>query len=128
MLEFLKGSRHWPAESFWDDRIVFLETSEDQPTIEQMRYWLSNYGVQGAFDRAADLLVGRARGYSDDAKHQLDQMIVDTVIGQLGARDLTIVTNMDFGHTDPQWILPLGVMAELDCDSQSFRLVEPAVS
>jgi muramoyltetrapeptide carboxypeptidase LdcA involved in peptidoglycan recycling len=38
-----------------------------------------------------------------------------------------IVTNMDFGHTDPQWILPLGVEAELDPASNTFRLLEPAV-
>ena len=54
-------------------------------------------------------------------------MIVDTVVGQFGATDLTVVTNMDFGHTDPQWILPLGVLAELDTDAGSFRLLEPAV-
>ncbi len=55
-------------------------------------------------------------------------MVVEILIGQFGATDLTIVTNMDFGHTDPQWILPLGVLAELDTERRSFRLVEPAVS
>jgi muramoyltetrapeptide carboxypeptidase LdcA involved in peptidoglycan recycling len=128
VLEFLKGSRHWPAEDFWTDRIVFLETSEDKPTIEQVRCWLFNYGIQGAFDDAAGLLFGRARGYSDAAKIELDQMILDIVVGQFGAADLTIVSNLDFGHTDPQWILPLGVRAELDSNEQSFRLLEPAVS
>ena len=77
---------------------------------------------------AAGLLVGRARGYSDEAKAALDEMIVDTVVRQFGATHLTIVTNMDFGHTDPQLILPLGVLAELDPSEQSFRLLEPAVT
>ena len=128
VLEFLKGSHVWPAEAFWNDRILFLETSEDKPTIEQVRYWLFNYGVQGAFERASGLLVGRARGYSPAEKAELDAMIVDTVVGQFGATHLTIVTNMDFGHTDPQWILPLGVLAELDSEAGSFRLLEPAVA
>jgi hypothetical protein len=39
-----------------------------------------------------------------------------------------IVTNLDFGHTDPQWIMPLGVLAELDSDKRTFRLLEPAVA
>jgi muramoyltetrapeptide carboxypeptidase LdcA involved in peptidoglycan recycling len=128
VLEFLKGSRHWPPESFWRDRIVFLETSEEEPTIAQVRAWLFNYGVQGVFDAAAGLLVGRARGYTDEAKAALDEMIVDTVVRQFGASQLTIVTNMDFGHTDPQLILPLGVLAELDPVEQTFRLLEAAVS
>jgi len=128
VLEFLKGSPHWPQGEFWNDRIVFLETSEEEPTVEQVRYWLFNYGIQGVFDRAAALLIGRARGYSDEQKAELDRMIVDVVAGQFGANQLTVVTNMDFGHTDPQWILPLGVLAEVDVDAGTFRLLEPAVS
>jgi muramoyltetrapeptide carboxypeptidase LdcA involved in peptidoglycan recycling len=31
---------------------------------------------------------------------------------------------MDFGHTDPQIILPLGVSAELNTSSKSFKLLE----
>jgi len=128
VLEFLKGTAYWPDERFWKDRILFLETSEDKPTVEQVRAWLFNYGVQGVFDQLAGLLIGRARGYTDDEKAGLDDMILDTVVGQFGGRDVSIVTNMDFGHTDPQWILPLGVMAELDAPNRTFRLVESAVT
>ncbi len=127
VLEFLKGSQYWPTADFWTDRVLFLETSEDKPTIDQLRYWLFNYGVQQVFDRVSALLVGRARGFYDREKVDLDAMILDVVVGEFGASDLTIVTNMDFGHTDPQWILPLGVRAEVDCDQRTFRLVESAV-
>jgi muramoyltetrapeptide carboxypeptidase LdcA involved in peptidoglycan recycling len=27
-------------------------------------------------------------------------------------------------HTDPQWILPLGIKAEIDCEKKTFRLIE----
>jgi len=127
VLEFLKGSPWWPAREFWRDRVVFLETSEDCPTVEQVRYWLFNYGVQGVFEQASVVLFGRARGYTDEQKAALDTMIVETV-AEFGATDLTVVTNMDFGHTDPQWILPLGARAEVDAERRTFRLVEPAVS
>jgi muramoyltetrapeptide carboxypeptidase LdcA involved in peptidoglycan recycling len=128
VLEFLKGTRYWPDESFWRDRILFLETSEDRPTVDQVRAWLFNYGVQGAFEHLSALLVGRARGYDDAQKALLDEAIVDTVVGQFGGDDVTIVTNMDFGHTDPQWILPLGVMAEVDVERATFRLLESPIS
>lgn len=124
VLEFLKGTRFWPTEEFWKDRILFLETSEDKPSIEQIRAWLFNYGVQGAFNHLAALLIGRARGYTDEEKAQLDEMILSTVLGQFGGQDVSIVTNMDFGHTDPQWILPLGVTAEVNSDDKSFSLLE----
>jgi muramoyltetrapeptide carboxypeptidase LdcA involved in peptidoglycan recycling len=36
---------------------------------------------------------------------------------------------MDFGHTDPVFILPYGVQAEIDCEAQQFAgSVENAVS
>jgi muramoyltetrapeptide carboxypeptidase LdcA involved in peptidoglycan recycling len=128
VLEFLKGSRHWPAEEFWNDRVLFLETSEEKPSVRQVRAWLFNYGVQGAFDRLAALLVGRPRDYTDAEKTALDEAIVEVVVGQFGADDLPIVTNMDFGHTDPQLILPLGALVEVDCGRRSFSLQEAAVS
>lgn len=31
---------------------------------------------------------------------------------------------MDFGHTDPQWIMPMGIKAEIDCNKKEFKLVE----
>lgn len=127
VLEFLKGTRHWPTEDFWKDRIIFLETSEDKPSVNQIRQWLFNYGVQGVFERATALLIGRPHGYTDAEKSELDEMIFKTVVDQFGAGALPIVTNMDFGHTDPQWILPLGIRAELNCDQQTFRLLESAV-
>lgn len=127
VLEFLKGTQHWPAEYFWKDRIIFLETSEDKPTVNQIRNWLFNYGVQGVFDQAAGLLIGRPHGYTGAEKSELDQMIFKTVVHQFGAGALTIVTNMDFGHTDPQWILPLGINVELNCEQKTFRLLESAV-
>lgn len=46
---------------------------------------------------------------------------------EFGRTDLPIVSNLDFGHTDPQWIMPLGVLAEIDCREMRFALVEPAV-
>lgn len=127
VLEFLKGSRFWPAEQWWTDRILFLETSEEKPSVEQVRYWLFNYGVQGLFDRLNGLMIGRPRDYTDDEKQALDEAVHSVVVDEFGASDLVIATNLDFGHTDPQWILPLGVVAELDPDVRTFRLLEPAV-
>jgi muramoyltetrapeptide carboxypeptidase LdcA involved in peptidoglycan recycling len=128
VLEMLKGTRFWPAPDFWQDRILFLETSEDKPTPSRVEYWLRNYGVQGVFDCVSALLVGRARGYTDAEKAELDETLVRVVAGEFGATALPIVSNLDFGHTDPQWILPLGVRAEVDADARSLRLLEPAVT
>ena len=126
-LEMLKGSRHWPDESFWRDRIVFFESSEDAPPPAMIRRWLRSYGAQGVFAQASALLVGRARGYSDEQKLELHRVLADVVGVEFGCPSLPILANLDFGHTDPQWIVPLGVMAEVDCAARIVRLVERAL-
>jgi muramoyltetrapeptide carboxypeptidase LdcA involved in peptidoglycan recycling len=34
---------------------------------------------------------------------------------------------MDFGHTNPVFVIPHGLQAEIDCDNQRFAIVENAV-
>ncbi|HXV97317.1 MAG TPA: LD-carboxypeptidase, partial [Anaerolineae bacterium] len=124
VLEFLKGTVYWPAPDFWPGKILFFETSEDKPTPDQVKYMLRNYGMQGIFDKINGLLFGRPRDYSEAEKKRLVEVIVAVVATEFSRPDLPIIANMDFGHTDPQVILPLGVKAEIDCESRTFKLVE----
>ncbi len=124
VLEFMKGTEFWPDPNFWNGKILFFETSEDKPLPQSVKYMLRNYGSQGIYDKISGVLVGRARDYSPDEKKKLDE-ILTTVIGEeFGRPDLPIISNMDFGHTDPQYIMPLGVNAEIDCKKKIFRLLE----
>jgi muramoyltetrapeptide carboxypeptidase LdcA involved in peptidoglycan recycling len=123
VLEMMKGTRFWP--STWSDRILFLETSEDVPTIKNVSYWLQNYGVQGVFSEISALLIARPRGYTEDQKIQLDQVISRVVREEFGAEDLLVVTNMDFGHTDPQWVMPIGGRVRLDVAARTMSLTQP---
>jgi muramoyltetrapeptide carboxypeptidase LdcA involved in peptidoglycan recycling len=45
-----------------------------------------------------------------------------------GRDDLTIVTEMDFGHTCPVFTLPYGAMAEIDHDRKTFSILESGVT
>jgi muramoyltetrapeptide carboxypeptidase LdcA involved in peptidoglycan recycling len=45
-----------------------------------------------------------------------------------GLTELPIITGMDFGHTDPMFVLPYGVLAEIDCEQQRFSILESAVT
>ncbi|MBZ0301779.1 MAG: LD-carboxypeptidase [Anaerolineae bacterium] len=128
VLEFVKQTPFWPEDSFWEDRILFLEISEESPPPVWVKYWLRNYGIQGIFERVKAILVGRPRGYTPEQKQGLAQILQDVVGVEFGRPDLPIVANMDFGHTDPQWILPLGVRAQLNGPQRTFRLIERCTS
>jgi muramoyltetrapeptide carboxypeptidase LdcA involved in peptidoglycan recycling len=127
VLEFLKGSAYFPASDFWQDKILFLETSEDVPTPTAVKYALRNYGLMGVFERVSGVLFGRARGYSPEQNLELEKVVTAVIGVEFGRPDLPVVLDLDFGHTDPQWIMPLGVQAEFDLEKRRFRLLEAAV-
>lgn len=124
VFEMMKNTKFWPADDFWNGKVLFLETSEDKPTPDMVKCFLRNYGMQGIFDKISALIIGRPRDYSQEEKVHLDEVILKIVKVEFKNEKMPIVTNMDFGHTDPQWILPLGIMAEIDCEQKSFKLLE----
>ena len=127
VLEFMKGTRYWPQNpGFWDGKILFFETSEEKPSPDMVRRWLRNYGVQDVLGRISGLLFGRPVFYTEEEKRKLGESILSVVRREFGRGDIPIVLDMDFGHTDPQFIMPLGVQAKIDSDSRSFRLEEPS--
>ncbi len=124
VFEFLKGTTFWFEDEFWKNKILFFETSEDKPTVSQVKYFLRNYGSQGILNNISALLFGRARDYSDKEKAELEETILKVIDVEFGRKDMPVITNMDFGHTDPQIILPLGIKAQLDHENKAFTLLE----
>jgi len=47
----MKGTDFWPEKDFRNNKILFLETSEEKPSVDQVKWMLRNYGMQGIFDR-----------------------------------------------------------------------------
>jgi muramoyltetrapeptide carboxypeptidase LdcA involved in peptidoglycan recycling len=74
------------------------------------------------------VLFGRAKDFSCEEKVSLDKAIQSVIAKEFGRPNLAVVTNMDFGHTDPQFVLPLGANGELDCGGETFRLIDPWLS
>ena len=46
---------------------------------------------------------------------------------EYGLRELPIVSNMDFGHTDPMMVLPLGLLLRIDSERRELSILEAAV-
>jgi muramoyltetrapeptide carboxypeptidase LdcA involved in peptidoglycan recycling len=124
VLDWIRGTSAWPVGEEWTGRLLFCEPSEEIPTSTQVARILRAFGVTGVFDRIVGILVGRARDHSAEQKRGLEEAFRTVVGGEFGRTDLPIVANVDFGHTDPQWVLPIGVRAELDVDARTLRLVE----
>ena len=129
VLDFLRGTDFWPDYAFWQDAILFLETSEDAPPPNLVKYILRSYASIGILKQLSGILFGRPGGNIPVEKFkEYDEILYQVVTEEEGLSDLPIITHMDFGHTDPVFILPFGVQAEIDCDAQQFAILENAVS
>lgn len=124
VLEFMKGTAYWPDESFWFGKVLFFETSEEKPSPMQVGYMLRNYGMQGIFPKIKGVLFGRAKDYSEEEKVELNTIVLDVIRGEFGADRLPIVVDVDFGHTDPKLVLPLGCQVELRPATNEIVLLE----
>lgn len=128
VLEFLRGTDLWPDPTAWQNAILFLETSEDAPPPSALKYALRSYASMGILKKLSGILLGRPGGnISPDMFKEYDEVLHLVVTEEEGLSELPIVTHMDFGHTDPKFILPYGVEAQIDCDKQQFTILENAV-
>lgn len=123
VLEFMKGTDYWPSREFWRGKVLFFETSEEKPSPKEVKYWLRNYGMQGIFAKVSGILFGRPKDYTDDEKKELDSIILE-IMEEFNCKDLLVITNMDFGHTDPQLIMPNGIRVRISPKEKSFKLIE----
>ena len=120
------GTAAWPAPEHWDGALLFLETSEDKPAPDQVKYILRNLAAQGIFRRISGILVGKPQ--SEVYYEAYKQVFLQIVAGEEGLPDLPILYNLNFGHAAPIGILPCGIKAELDCAARTVTLLESAVS
>ena len=120
-LQHLRGTRYWPN---LDGAILFLETSEEAPSPARVDGILMDYENMGVLEGLAGLLFGRPMSYSESDKEALRQVVAERTAGF----DFPVICDMDFGHTAPQFILPIGCRARIDSQALTFSILETAVS
>ena len=83
---------------------------------------LAVMGVSGC--SAKGLLVGRPMRYTAAQKEELREVL----LRRTERYAFPIVADMDFGHTSPQFTLPIGCRARIDAGRRRFEIIEAAVA
>ncbi|MEG0753611.1 MAG: LD-carboxypeptidase, partial [Angelakisella sp.] len=121
------GTKIWPALEDWKDSILFIETSEDKPSPDFVKWTFRNLAAQGILKVIKGIIVGKPQGeqYYEEYKTAITQVVVN----EEGLDSLPIFYNVNFGHAKPIGIIPYGITAELDCNKKTIVLLEcPTVS
>ncbi|MBE9533403.1 MAG: LD-carboxypeptidase [Proteobacteria bacterium] len=127
-LDWLRGTDFWPDPGMWSGAILFLETSEEAPPPNEVMRGLRTYAAMGILKELSGVIFGRPGGQVEPGQFdEYDKVISQVIVEEEGLVELPIITQMDFGHTDPMFVLPYGIQAEIDCDAQQFTIIESAV-
>jgi muramoyltetrapeptide carboxypeptidase LdcA involved in peptidoglycan recycling len=122
---FIIGTRIRPTLHEWENKILAIETSEEKMSTNQFERIIRNLWSQWIFHKLKGILLGRAQyDYMSQSQINYDEVLLKVVSQELWLSQLPLVTNMDFGHTDPMFVLPLGCRAKIDCNEQKFLITE----
>jgi muramoyltetrapeptide carboxypeptidase LdcA involved in peptidoglycan recycling len=110
-----------PPEAY-EGRVLLIETSEELPTAGAVYRVLRGMGERGLLGRFACVLVGRAKAWSFEQPNTPDRKAVfakeqrEAILAALAAYapDVMAVFDVDFGHTDPQVVVPVGGWIRVD--------------
>ncbi len=99
-----------------------IETSEELPSATTVYRILRNMGERGMLRRFPAVLVGRAKAWSFERPNGPEEKAAyareqrETVLRALGEYNpgALAVFDVDFGHTDPRVVLPIGGRIRVD--------------
>jgi len=108
--------------SRYDGGVLLLETSEEMPSDVEVFRTLRNMGERGLLQRFSALLWGRPKSWAierPNSPEEADRYAADQREAVLRAMSdyaphTTIVFDVDFGHTDPQLVIPYGGLVRVD--------------
>jgi muramoyltetrapeptide carboxypeptidase len=105
-----------------NDALFFFEETHEAPyRIDRM---LTQLQLSGALRDARGVLVGTCTDCVDDGPTPPADAVIASCLRPLG---VPVVANAPIGHIATQWIVPIGVRAELDADAATLTLLEAAV-
>ena len=128
VLDWLRGTDFFPTATDLQSAVLFLETSEDAPPPSLLTEFVRCLAAMGVLERLGGILLGRPGGGVDpNTFHAYDDALCKAVREEYGLNDILIVTNMDFGHTDPMFVIPMGMKVRIDSTKQEVAINGAAV-
>lgn len=124
----LRANRHILPNEAYQDKILYIETSEEMPSATEVYRILMCMGERGLLQQFIAVLVGRPKAWSFSQPNTLEQRFTfshkqEEAITQALQEyhpGVPVIFNLDFGHTDPQFIIPNGGLIRIDADHQQI--------
>ncbi len=119
-LQQIMGTRVYPSRDLWEGSVLFIENFSPYGSVLAALHAWRALAASGAFERARGLITG-------DLHEEETEMLLKFLKDEVHREDLPVLTNVDFCHRTPMTVLPMGAMAEIDCEEKTFSILESGV-
>lgn len=126
--EMLRNDIVIPTLDQFENIVLFAETSEEMPSAHYVRRVFRALGERGILGKVRAVLVGRPKAWEfnlnrnaeEKAEYRKEQrdIVLETI--RTYNKDIPVIQNMDFGHTDPQVCLPYGGEVRIDTEKKKI--------
>ncbi|WP_201361516.1 S66 family peptidase [Dictyobacter formicarum] len=118
----LRAHRYLQPLERYKDCVLFLETSEEMPSATYVYDVFMGLGERGLLQQFSALLIGRPKAWEFNQQRSAEQKDVykreqeEAILKALQEYhpSVPVIFNMDFGHTDPQFMVPSGGHIRID--------------
>ena len=126
--DMLRNNVPIPSFKEFGNIVLMLETSEEIPSHGYVRRVIRALGERGVLLNIQGVLVGRPKAWEFDKQFTKEERttymkgqqeaIIETV--RLYNKNIPIVQNINFGHTDPQIPMPYGGKVRVDSNKRKI--------
>mmetsp|Transcript_2674 Transcript_2674/g.3040 ORF Transcript_2674/g.3040 Transcript_2674/m.3040 type:complete len:362 (+) Transcript_2674:184-1269(+) len=123
--------QYLPSFQDFDGNVLFLETSETMPSSNTVYSFLSALGEINVLQKFCAILVGRPQTKDREIeppigrnryKVEQQEAVVRAVTEYCNSKKLPVVVfNIDFGHTNPQIIVPSGGRCHINTKDRTIE-------
>jgi muramoyltetrapeptide carboxypeptidase LdcA involved in peptidoglycan recycling len=107
----------FPKWHEWDNKVLFIETSEAQSPPDKLHAMLQALGSCINYSDLSGIIVGKPQDnvYYTEYRH---------VVQELASKyDIPILYNVNFGHSYPHCILPYNATVEVDFANKKILIL-----
>ena len=111
----------FPSLEDWSEKIMFIETSEAKMKPEMYRTYIQKLKEIGVFCKINGLVVGKP---IDEVFYEEYKAILKEELAEF---NFPVLYNINVGHAYPHTIIPIGALAQIDCNQKTLTILESPV-
>lgn len=116
-LQQIMGTEVFPDRECWEGSLLFVENSAPYgSTLAELHGWRA-LAACGALDVCGGLITAAMSGEERETLKKILKY-------EVHREDLPVISNVDFVHRTPMTVLPVGALAEMDCEGKTLTILE----